>query len=157
MSVFGNRQVSDREREQIRRVNENLKKIDAGVYRREREARQKDKRSELERATAAEIQRGFIVLERRRLRKELHPMLIREDLQEPELGYAEELQCQLDDYDAELEPYTDAELKRFVRLWNKSRKVRYKLGASVASRHSSMPTSSSVELKRCPVLRSTTA
>ena len=127
MSLFGNRQLSDRDRETIRRVNENLKKIGAGVYRREADAKRKDKRSELERATAEEIQRGFIVLERRRLRKELHPLLIREDLEGAELEYAENLQDQVDEYDAELELYSETELKRFVRLWNKSRKVRYKL------------------------------
>lgn len=89
------------------------------------------KLTELERATADEIQRGFIVLEARRLRRELHPLLIREDLDPTELEYAEDLQDQLDDYDAELEPYSSNELKRFVRLWNKSRKAKYHLKESV--------------------------
>lgn len=127
MSIFGNRRVSESERDYIRRINENLKKIEAGVYRREREAKKKDKRPELERATAEEIQRGFTVLEARRLREELHPLLIRDDLDPAELEYAEDLQMQLDDYDADLEPYSEQELKRFVRLWNKSRKARYVL------------------------------
>lgn len=117
----------EQDRELRRRINQNLMDIASGKFRREREAKRKEKLTELEKATADEIQRGFIVLERRRLRKELHPLLIKEDLKEPELGYAEELQCQLDDYDAELEPYNDAECKRFVRLWNKSRKAKYRL------------------------------
>ncbi len=115
------------EREMRRRINENLKNIYSGKYRREADAKRQEKRSELERATADEIQRGFIVLERRRLRKELHPLLIREDLEGTELEYAENLQDQVDEYDAELELYSEAEPKRFVRLWNKSRKVRYKI------------------------------
>lgn len=86
------------------------------------------KQTELERSSADEIQRGFIVLESRRLRKELGKLLCREKLEGPELEYAEDLQDQLDDYDAELEPYNRDELRRFVRLWNKSRKVKYRLG-----------------------------
>jgi hypothetical protein len=118
---------TDKMLELRKRANENLGKIRSGVYRREREAKQKDKRSELEKATAEEIQRGFIVLEARRLRKELHPLLIRKDLDPAELEYAENLQDQLDDYDAELEPFNETERRRFVRLWNKSRKAKYVL------------------------------
>lgn len=108
-------------------ANENLGRIRSGVYRREREAKQRDKRSELERATADEIQSGFIVLEARRIRKELHGLLLRESLEGAELEYAEDLQDQLDDYDAVLEPHSKEELRRYVRLWNKSRKAKYRL------------------------------
>lgn len=107
-----------------RKANENLLRIGRGEYRKEP---REPKKSELERATADEIQSGFIVLEARRLRKELNSLLLRSELKEPELGYAEELQCQLDDYDAALETYCDHELRRFVRLWNKSRKAKYSM------------------------------
>lgn len=113
--------------EMRRKANENLKKIGDGVYRREADAKRKVKGNELSRADPAEIQSGFIVLEARRIRKELHSLLIRDDLEGPELEYAEELQSQMDDYDAVLEPHSERELRRFVRLWNKSQKQRYKL------------------------------
>lgn len=107
-----------------RKANQNLLDIAAGKYRKEPK---EPKQTELQRASADEIQSGFIVLEARRIRKELHRLLQREKLEGAELEYAEDLQMQLDDYDAVLEPHSDRELKRFVRLWNKSRKARYKL------------------------------
>jgi len=106
-----------------RKANENLRRIAAGEYKVE----PKEKKTELQRASAEEIQSGFIVLEARRLRKELHRLLQRDPLEGEELGWAEELQSQLDDYDAVLEPHSRRELTRFVRLWNKSRKQRYKM------------------------------
>ena len=132
MSVFGNRPVSEAEREQIRRVNENLKKIEAGVYRREADAKRKDKCSELERATADEIQRGFIVLERRQFSKRFNQLMRRKELSEEEFLEAEELQGMIDKHDQELDGYGRDELTRFVRLWNKSRKARYKLTEKLA-------------------------
>jgi hypothetical protein len=124
MSVFGNRQVSETERELIHKINQNLKDIAAGKFRREPK---EEKKSELERASAEEIQSGFIVLEARRIRKELHRLLMRKELKDELLEYAEDLQSQLDDYDAVLEPHSRSEQSRFVRLWNKSRKVKYRL------------------------------
>ena len=82
----------------------------------------KERKPELQSASADEIQSGFIVLEARRIRKELNRLLINKDLKGPELEYAEQLQSQVDDYDAVLEPYNRTQLTRFVRLWNKSQK-----------------------------------
>ena len=82
----------------------------------------KERKPELQSASADEIQSGFIVLESRRVRKELNRLLRKKDLKGPELEYAEELQSLMDDYDATLEPYNRRELTRFVRLWNKSQK-----------------------------------
>ncbi len=116
--------MSDEEEAALRRrINENLVAIRSGKYRKE----PKEKLTELQRASAEEIQSGFIVLERRRLRKELHRILVRPMPTPQHVEYAEDLQDQVDDYDAVLEPYSDRELKRFVRLWNKSRKAKYVL------------------------------
>jgi hypothetical protein len=89
----------------------------------------KDRRSELERATALEIQLGHDVLERRELNKYLNRLLLKreDEMTSEEHGAAEELQHLIDQYDYGLSGYTDAERRRFVRLWNKSQKQRYKL------------------------------
>lgn len=115
---------AEAERELRRRINENLKNIYSGKYRREREAKAKEKGNELSKAFPWEIQLGYVVLERRQFSRRFNQLIRRKEISEEEFL---ELQCQLDDYDAELEGYTDTELKRFVRLWNKSRKVRYKI------------------------------
>lgn len=122
----------EKDREIYRRINENLKNIAEGKYRKEPKGK---KKPELERADADEIASGFIVLEARRIRKELHKLLLRDTLEGADLEYAEDLQSQLDEYDAVLEPYSRSQLTRFVRLWNKSRKARYKLGGEHGTRN----------------------
>jgi hypothetical protein len=117
----------ERERELRRRINENLKNIYSGKYRREADAKRKDKRTELEKATANEIAMGNMVLERRDLDKKLKRLLLKQDLEGAELEYAEDLQMRVDQLDEELSGYTQDELRRFVRLWNKSRKAKYRL------------------------------
>lgn len=106
-----------------RKANANLNDVFAGKFRKEPKPK---KLTELEQASAYEISLGFIVLERRSLHKQLHRLLAKKMSQE-ELGWAEELQSQLDEYDAVLERYDRDGLKRLVRLWNKSRKAKYSM------------------------------
>lgn len=124
---YNTTEKQEQERELRRRINENLKKVYSGHYRREADAKRKEKLTELEKATAHEIQLGHDVLERRALSKILNRLLRKAEMTPEELGAAEEYQSLVDQYDAALEGYTRSELQRFVRLWNKSRKVRYKL------------------------------
>lgn len=121
------KQREERERELRRKINENLKKVYSGHYRREAEAKRKEKLTELEKATAHEIELGHDVLERREYSKILNRLLRKQNMTDEELGAAEEYQSLVDRYDAALSGYTEPELRRFVRLWNKSRKVKYKL------------------------------
>jgi hypothetical protein len=124
---YNTTEKQERERELRRRINENLKNIYSGKYRREADAKRKDKRTELEKATANEIAMGNMVLERRDLDKKLKRLLLKQDLKGAELEYAEDLQMRVDQLDEELSGYTQDELRRFVRLWNKSRKAKYRL------------------------------
>jgi hypothetical protein len=124
---YNTTEKQERERELRRRINDNLKNIYSGKYRREADARRKDRRTELEKATANEIAMGNMVLERRELSKRLNRLLLKQDLEGAELEYAEDLQDRVDQLDEELSGYTQDELRRFVRLWNKSRKAKYKL------------------------------
>jgi hypothetical protein len=127
---FGNAQAgkSERNRELYRRANENLKKVGDGVYRRQASEKREAKKTELEQAFAWEIQLGHDVLERRALNKELNRLLtMKRDMTSEEQGAAEELQSMIDRYDEQLTDYGRDEQSRFVRLWNKSRKARYKL------------------------------
>lgn len=127
MSVFGGRQVTEAERETIRRINENLGKISSGVYRREREAKAKEKGNELSKAFSWEILLGAIVLEFRELRKIENRYARRKELTADEAAHWEEIDARLDTLRHELRDYGRDELTRFVRLWNKSQKQRYKL------------------------------
>lgn len=117
-----------KEAELRRRINENLMKIRSGVYRREAEKNRKPKKqSELERASPLEIQLGHDVLERRELNAELNRLLMKPELTSEEHGAAEELQHMIDQLDYGLSGYTELERRRFVRLWNKSRKQKYRI------------------------------
>jgi hypothetical protein len=121
------RMTQEEEMELRRRINANLTKIADGTYRREREAKVKEKRTELEKAFPWEIQLGHDVLERREYSKLLNRLFRKKKMTQEEFGWAEEYQSWIDKYDESLDGYTQAELSRFVRLWNKSQKVRYKL------------------------------
>lgn len=117
--------MTDKELELRRRINQNLINIRAGVYRREASVKREEKKTELEKATPHEIQLGHDVLERRYYSKILNRLLRKAEMTEEEFGAAEEYQSMVDRYDEALEGYTEAERRRFVRLWNKSRKVKY--------------------------------
>jgi Mg2+ and Co2+ transporter CorA len=119
--------MDEKERELRRRINENLTKVYSGVYRREADAKRKEKLTELEKATPHEIQMGHDVLERRQLDKRLKRLLLKRSLTPEETEYAEDLQMRVDQMDEDLRHYNRTELSRFVRVWNKSRKVRYRL------------------------------
>jgi hypothetical protein len=118
---------AEAERELRRRINENLKNIASGKYRREREARAKEKRTELEKAFAWEIQLGAVVLEYRELLKLENRYARKKTLTDEDRGHWEEIDARLDTLREELKDYGRDELTRFVRLYNKSMKVRYKL------------------------------
>ena len=117
----------ERERELRRRINQNLMDIRSGKFRREANAKRKEKLTELEKATPLEVQLGHDVLERRQLNKVLNRLLSKAEMTPEEVGAAEEYQMLIERYDYGLSGYTRQELTRFVRLWNKSRKVRYQL------------------------------
>jgi lipopolysaccharide export LptBFGC system permease protein LptF len=117
----------EQERELRRRINENLKNIYSGKYRREADAKRKEKLTELEKASADEIERGAMVIEFRELRKLENRYARKKNLTDDDRGHWEEIDARLDTLRDELDGYTRDELSRFVRLWNKSRKVRYKL------------------------------
>jgi hypothetical protein len=110
-----------------RRINENLTNIRSGKYRRERDARAKEKRTELEKAFAWEIQLGAVVLEYRELLKLENRYARKKTLTDEDRGHWEEIDARLDTLREELKDYGRDELTRFVRLYNKSMKVRYKL------------------------------
>lgn len=128
---FGyNKTDEQRKQEELelrRRINQNLMNIRSGKYRREADAKAKEKRTELQKAFAWEIQLGHDVLERKELSKHLNRLLRRKNMTEEELGAAEEYQAMIDRYNESLEGYTEPELRRFVRLWNKSQRQKYKL------------------------------
>jgi hypothetical protein len=119
--------MNERERELRQRINENLKKVYSGVYRREADAKRKEKLTELEKATPHEIQMGHDVLERRQLTKQLNRLLMKRELTPEQTEWAEDLQMRVDQINEDLRHYNRSELSRFVRVWNKSRKVRYTL------------------------------
>lgn len=135
MSIFRDHafgyNVTDKQEQELelrRRINENLKNIYSGKYRREATAKRERKKTELELATALDIQLGHDVLERRELNKELNRLLsMKREMTPEEHGAAEELQSMIDRLDYGLSGYRRDEQARFVRLWNKSRKQRYKL------------------------------
>jgi hypothetical protein len=110
-----------------KRINQNLIDIASGKFRREADAKRKEKLTELEKATPHEIQMGHDVLERRQLDKRLKRLLLKRSLTPEETEYAEDLQMRVDQIDEDLRHYNRTELSRFVRVWNKSRKVRYRL------------------------------
>lgn len=118
---------AERERDLRRRINENLKNIASGKYRREAEAKRKEKLTELEKASADDITRGQMVLEFRELRKIEDRYARKQNLTDDDRAHWEEVDARLDTLREELDGYTRDELSRFVRLWNKSRKVGYKL------------------------------
>lgn len=120
-------QRQERYAELRRRANENLTKVRAGVYRREASVKREEKKTELERAEPWEIQLGHDILERRALHKIFYRLCTKKNMTPEEHGAAEEYQALIDRYDEALEGYTDAECRRFVRLWNKSRKVKYRV------------------------------
>lgn len=124
---YNETEKAEQERELRRRINENLMNIRSGKYRREADEKRKAKLSELEQATADDIARGEMVLEFRQLRKEENRLANRKNLTDDDRAYWEELDARLDTLRDELQDYTREELSRFVRLWNKSRKARYKL------------------------------
>ena len=124
---YNTTEKQERERELRRRINDNLKNIYSGKYRREASEKRERKKTELERATADDIERGSMVLERRALDKRLKRLLLKAELTPEEVGEAEELQYRVDQIDEDLAPFTRQEQSRFVRVWNKSRKARYKL------------------------------
>jgi lipopolysaccharide export LptBFGC system permease protein LptF len=119
--------MDDRERELYRRINENLKRISSGVYRREADEKRKKKLTELEKASPEDLIRGQMVLEFRELRKIENRYAAKKVLTEEDRGHWEEIDARLDTLREELDGYTRDELSRFVRVWNKSRKVRYQL------------------------------
>jgi lipopolysaccharide export LptBFGC system permease protein LptF len=118
---------TERELELRRRANENLKKVYSGVYRREADAKRKAKLTELEKASAEDIERGQMVLEFRELRKIENRYARKQNLTDDDQAHWEEVDARLDTLREELGGFTRTELSRFVRVWNKSRKVRYKL------------------------------
>jgi hypothetical protein len=121
-------QREDRDAELRRRANENLKKVYSGVYRREATAKRERKRTELELATALDIYLGHDVIQRRELNKELNRLLtMKREMTPEEQGAAEEMQMMIDRLDYGLSGYSRSDRSRFVRLWNKSRKQRYRL------------------------------
>jgi len=125
---YNTTEKQERERELRRRINENLKNIYSGKYKREATEKRERKKTELEKATALEIQLGHDVLERRELNKELNRLLsMKREMTSEEHGAAEELQHMIDKLDYGLSGYTELERRRFVRLWNKSRKVKYRI------------------------------
>lgn len=124
---YNTTEKQERDREMRRRINENLKNIYSGKYRREASEKREAKKTELERASADDIERGSMVIERRELDKRLKRLLLKSSLTPEENGEAEELQYRVDQIDDELGAFTRQELSRFVRVWNKSRKVKYKL------------------------------
>lgn len=124
---YNTTEKQERDREMRRRINENLKNIYSGKYRREASEKREAKKTELERASADDIERGSMVIERRELDKRLKRLLLKSSLTPEENGEAEELQYRVDLIDDELGAFTRQELSRFVRVWNKSRKVKYKL------------------------------
>jgi hypothetical protein len=119
--------MDDKERELYRRANENLKKIGDGVYRRQATAKREAKKTELEQASADDIERGQMVLEFRELRKVEDGYARKQKLTDDDHAHWEEVDARLDTLREELDGFTRAELSRFVRVWNKSRKVRYRL------------------------------
>lgn len=126
-SLYPHRQMSDQERELRRRINENLTKIANGTYRREREAKIKAKGNELSKAFAWEIQLGYDALQRREFSRRFNQLMRRKQLDRESELETEELQGMIDTLDERLRDYGRDELSRFVRLWNKSQKQRYKL------------------------------
>jgi hypothetical protein len=105
-----------------RKANQNLKDLAAGKYRKDPKDKEK---TELERAQAWEIGLGDMVLEMRQLTKielRLSRKAERGKLSSEEHGYWEEIDARLDTLREELKDYTGDELRRFVRLWNKSLK-----------------------------------
>lgn len=130
---FGNAQAGptgrdkDKEADLRRRINENLMNIASGKYRREAEARRKEKLTELEKASAEDIERGQMVLEFRELRKIENRYARKQNLTDDDRAHWEEIDARLDTLREELDGYDRSELSRFVRVWNKSRKVRYML------------------------------
>lgn len=119
--------MDEKERELRRRINDNLTKVYSGVYRREADAKRKQKLTELEQASADDIARGQMVLEFRELRKIEDRYARKQKLSDDDRAHWEEVDARLDTLREELDGYTRDELSRFVRVWNKSRKVRYRL------------------------------
>jgi hypothetical protein len=103
-----------------RKANKNLNDIAAGKFKKE----PKTKRRELDGASADEIERGHMVLQRRMYNKLLRRILLRANPSEEQLAAAEEYQAMVDKFDEELASYTRPQLTRFVRLWNKSQKAK---------------------------------
>lgn len=105
-----------------RRASANLTRIYAGEYRKETKP---SKKREVEEASGWEIELGDMVLEMRQLSKielKLSRKADRGKLTTEERGYWEEVDVRLDRLREELKDYTKDELRRFVRLWNKSLK-----------------------------------
>jgi hypothetical protein len=121
------KQRAEREADLRRRINENLKNIYSGKYRREADEKRKQKLTELEQATAEDIERGHMVIEFRELRKLENRYARKKNLTDDDRAHWEEVDARLDTLRDELDGYTRDELSRFVRIWNKSRKVRYTL------------------------------
>lgn len=119
--------AAERERELRRRINQNLVNISNGVYRREAEAKREAKKTELATASADDIERGSMVAELRELSKIENRYARRKNLSADDHAHWEEVDARLDTLRSELDGYTRQELSRFVRLWNKSQKQRYRI------------------------------
>jgi hypothetical protein len=119
--------MDEKERLLRQRINENLKNIAAGVYRREANEKRQAKKTELERASADDIERGQMVLEFRELRKIEDRYARKQNLTDDDRAHWEEVDARLDTLREELDGFSRCDLSRFVRVWNKSRKVRYRL------------------------------
>lgn len=123
----GFRSVPDeRHEEEMRRLrraaNANLANLMANRDKMKPEPKRKQK--ELDTATADEIERGHMVIERRMYNKLLGRILRKANMTDEELGAAEEYQAMVDKIDQELAGYRRPQLTRFVRLWNKSQKAK---------------------------------
>lgn len=125
MSYYGRRMTDEELMELRRKASANLTQIyqGRGKLKPDREG----KKSELQKASAWEIQLGYDVLQRREFSKRFNQLMRRKKLDREGELEAEELQGMIDTLDARLDDYNRAELSRFVRLWNKSQKQRYKL------------------------------
>lgn len=125
MSFYGQPERSAEYWAELRRkANANL----ADPHRTVKSSAAKDRRTELEKALPYEIELGHMILEERELRKlELRYARREDKLSADERAAWEEVDARLDTLREELKGTGQDERRRCVRLWNKSRKARYKL------------------------------